>query len=41
MLTETQRKAIRAHVLSSVDDDVKRLIRLANWDLHYGPEVQS
>jgi hypothetical protein len=39
MLTSSQEKAIRSFVLADVGDDIKRLIRLANWDLYYGPGV--
>jgi hypothetical protein len=39
-LTANQEKAIRDHVLASVDDATKRLIRLANYDLHYGPVTE-
>ncbi len=35
-----QEKAIRDHVLVNVDDDTKRLIRLANWDLYSGPVTE-
>lgn len=40
MLTRNQEKAIREYVLANLDDDTKRLIRLANYDLHYGPVTE-
>ena len=39
-LTKAQEKAIRDYVLQDVDDETKRLIRLANWDLYYGPVTE-
>lgn len=39
-LTKSQEKAIRDYVLQDVDDETKRLIRLANWDLYYGPVTE-
>ena len=40
MLTSNQEKAIRSFVLADVGDDTKRLIRLANYDLYYGPVTE-
>jgi hypothetical protein len=38
---ETEQKAIKEYVNSLLDDETKRLVHLAAWDLYWGPVACS